>query len=342
MPSWRFESDASRADFGRRLLERARLLPEVTDATLAQRVPPDFSIIAGSLEPESPARMPLEAITFFNAVTSDYFRILGIPVLRGRVWNDAETAAVCAVSASFAKRLYGLEDTVGGRIKWGKRWMTVAAVVGDVRPMGPTSDSDSQQLYVPLKTAQAQAVILETNAPDRVIRQVRDEIQALSPDVLVSMASTLGGAIRTSLTDRKLAVAILIAFAATGLLLVTVGLVALMLQMLVERYQEIGIRQALGAAPSSIVRHVGLLGMRPVVLGVLLGVPLAIGLVQLASHYGLVGDGLAAGSTTAGFLEPYALLQAVLVVLAAGLLSVALPSLRALRIAPATVLRDDA
>ncbi|HEX6107187.1 MAG TPA: ABC transporter permease [Gemmatimonadales bacterium] len=318
------------------LLRGARALPGVEAASLAELVPLGFDRQRRGLAVEGYEPRPGEEMEFgVNAVSTDYFRTLEIPLVRGRAFDDrdrADAAPVAIVNESFARRFWPAGDALGRRI-----------VVGDVRReiVGVARDGKYTSLgepplpyyYLPWEQAYEPGMVLQVRTardPQAILPALASLSRGLDPDVPVQL-TTIGEHLGYALLPQRLGAIVLGAFGAIGLTLAALGLYGVMAYVVTQRTAEIGIRMALGATAGDVRRLIVRRGMGLTAVGLALG----------------LGGALAAGRLVAGFLfgvraaEP-AILTAVVALFAVVALAASwLPAHRAARLDPLRALRAE-
>jgi predicted permease len=290
-------------------------------------------------------RVPPAGENFLNAdvrvASSRYFETVQIPVLRGRFFNDQDTAAnprVTLVDDYMAEQLWPGEDAIGKRIRLGDSgsnppWTTVVGVVGRVKQYALDADSRIA-LYVPHTQLPARAmyVVLRSGSDAGVLAAaVRREIRDLDPDLPVYHVRTVKQLVDESLAHRRFSMLLLGLFAALALVLATIGIYGVMAYLVTQGAREIGIRMALGATESRIVRLVVGRGVAIGLAGVGVGLAGAFALTRFLQSL-LFG----VPATDAATFIAVALLLAAIAVLAS-----LIPAWRAARIDPMTSLRSE-
>ena len=226
-----------------------------------------------------------------RGASPDYFQTLGVPVLRGRSFDehdqDEHSAPVVLVSQALARRNWGDDDPVGRRLSGddGKTWSTVIGVVGDMR--NASLDQDPKDtLYVPFMQFpgfSSHYFLRTVGDPGLLERQFQEAVLALDGQTAVHDVRTLEQVRDAALSSPRLTTVLLGGFAALALAITAAGLSGLIAYSVSQRTHEIGIRMALGAEPRRVVAMLLGQGMRPVALGLALGTAGALALARLAS-----------------------------------------------------------
>ena len=325
------------------ILDRVRILPGVEAASVAITIPPDRVAFTDGYEIESkPAPPgsdhPAVPVPF---VSHDYFKTLGIPVLRGRSFDARDrmdSPRVTVISQALARRHFPGEDPVGQRLKHGNRslanpYMEIIGVVGSVKYQG--AHNEDTPVYYEL-SAQVPArplwLLVRTKGDAReLIAAVRQEIRSIDQDVPVDRVGTMADAVEQSVSLPRFRTFLMSVFAATALLLAAIGIYGLLAYSVAQRKQEIGIRMALGATPSGVVGLVVGQGLRLALGGIALGMAGAVGLMRFL-------ETMIFGITTSDVIT---FASAPLVLALVAVFATLLPALWAARIDPVTALRQE-
>jgi predicted permease len=263
--------------FWRGLIDRAGALPGVDAAAGINHIP-----LGGgeSLTQMNLEGHPLDEKTLFEirAITPRYFAAMGIPLLGGRAFHDGDVTGrpgVAIVSRSLARRYFAGQSAVGKRCRYGPQspWLTIVGVVGDVRQWNLES-TPPMQVYLPQwqSGGNSASVVLRTSrAPDRVTADMRSLVRGLDPAVALADVRTMSQLVSGATAERRFQTLLLTAFGGVALFLSLVGLYALMAYSVQQRIPEIGIRMALGAQRSSVMRLVLQQGAALALTGIALG-----------------------------------------------------------------------
>jgi len=274
----------------------------------------------------------------FRGVSPEYFESLGVPLIRGRVFdlNDREDKEpVVVVSLSLARRQWAAEDAVGKRISIddGEHWSEVVGVVGDVRQTA-LAQEPPDLVYVPFAQypGYTSTLFVRTSGdPAALADSVRAEVGALDPQAVVSNVRTLATIRHEALASPRLTAFLLGLFAFVALAISAAGLAGVIAYSVSRRTREIGIRMALGAAPESVLRMLLGQGLVSVGIGLLVGLVGALGLSRLVS-------GLLFGVAPT---DPACFVGSAIVLVLVALVASFLPARRATGIDPILALRAD-
>jgi len=272
-------------------------------------------------------------------VTPEYFPLLGLTLLRGRLFTefDNDTAPqVAVVNEAFGRTYWPNEDALGKRFKStrpGSQWITVVGIIGNARTES-LAQADVPQLYVNLYQTGAKhlAILLRGHLNTVVIADgVRKHVQALDSTLPVFGAQTLIETVSASLSQRRFSLEVIALFALTALLLASIGVYGVISYLVTERTREIGIRLALGAQKRNILRVVLQQGLQLAVAGAVIGLVCALIVSHLMATllYGVKPtDPLSFGGVAALFVG-------------VALLACYLPARRAMKIDPMVALRHE-
>jgi len=345
-----FTSEDQQLQFYDQVLQRVRTLPGVQDAAVTD----DLPLEGGSMQPVAVEGRPVVEMAdqpevSVRLLSPQFMTTMGIPVVRGREFTDADTASsapVVLVSESMARQFWPNEDPIGKRLTltfFPKVVRQVVGVVGDVKDRGLDNQDPISTLYWPLTQFYAPEALGKFRAiglalavrsasdPAHVTSVVRNAIHEVSPAIPLIDVRPMDDIVAESLSPQRFTMLLLSAFAGLALVLATVGLYSVVAYGTRQRVKEIGIRMALGADRSRVLTGVVLDGLRPTVIGIALGVIGAIALSHVLTT--LIYGVQATDSST------YAAVAALLA--AVGLFASLVPAYRATRIDPVRALRDE-
>ena len=337
LPSARYPTKPQKAAFWQRALESVRQIPGVELAGATSRLPllPGNSTRGLTIRDLPPNT---QASAHYRTASPDYFRAMGIPLLRGRVFEEADREdrpLVAVISASAAKRYWPNRDPIGERFSINEPGITIVGVVGDVH--GAALDKAPQPtVYVPYRQDAWPSMVFTLrmeNAGRSASLQasVRDAIWQVDKDQPIGPILTMDEQLSKSLTRRRFSVTLLSAFGVVAVLLAAVGLYGVLAFIVAQRRREIGVRMALGAQPRDVIADVMGQGLTLAGLGVAVGIVLALAGTRLLGS-------LLFGTSPTDALT-FAAVATLLVAIAAAASLV--PALRASRVDPLIALRDE-
>jgi len=282
-----------------------------------------------------------EPETDWRAATGDYFSAMGISLVRGRFFDqrDSDTAPpVVILDETLAQTYWPNQDPIGKRLHSGSRksgvpWATVIGVVRHVR--NRTLEARSRvEVYWPESQRPNGAMtlaILTSGNPMDLATTVQKEVSSLNPELPIYRVRTMSEVMGESVARRRLALVLLAIFAGLALLLASVGIYGVTSYVVAQRQQEIGVRMALGAGRSRVLRLVMGQGMGTILAG------LAIGLLPSLLLTRLMGSLLFAVRPA----DPLALGGAAVLLMAVSVLAIFIPARRATKVNPMEALRYE-
>jgi len=329
--------------FYRELENRTRALSGVQSASLSYAVPLGIPGHAGFVTLEGrllvPGQQPPEIS--FNSVDASYFSTMRIPILRGRTFADSDNEAapqVAMVNQTMAKKLWPNEDPVGKRFRWASENGPSVEVVGVARDgqyffLSP----DSQPyFYVPLSQNFSSRLSLQIRSslpPESLTLAVQEQVRALAPDLPIIDISTMQQTVRGlgGLFIFRLAASLSAALGFLGLALAVIGVYGIVSFGIIQRTREMGIRMALGASRSDILKLALGSGLALISYGVILGIISAWVVTRV------IGKLLIGVSGT----DPAAYATAAVMISAVALFACWIPAHRATQVDPLVALRYE-
>jgi putative ABC transport system permease protein len=284
----------------------------------------------------------------YRMISPDYFSVMGIPVVTGRSFTDADNASglpVAIVSQGLAKRYWQDTSPIGERIRVrdddGRfRGVEIVGIVGDVKHFGLEAEAP-RELYVPLpQVPDTTSIWLANNmywvvkahgSPLSYAQEIRREVAAVDPDVASSFVRSMDQWLAQSVDPRRFNLRVIAAFALTALLLAVIGVYCVAAEAVVVRTREMGVRAAIGATGPQLTAAIMKSGLGPVLGGVLLGAGGALATTHALSSslYGV---------TT---YDPVTFASVLVLVAAVGSIALYLPARRVSRIDPVAALRAE-
>jgi putative ABC transport system permease protein len=341
-----YRSPAQAIAYWDRAVERLQAVPGVESVALTNAVPMGGSISILSYNAEGKPELPPNQapLSHFAAVSPGYFATLGIPVLQGRELTRSDAVInprAVLINAAMADREWPGESAIGRRITFGPpdpgssepEWLDVVGVVGNVRQYG-VDQEPVPTTYVPHTGSPLQPLTIMVRAagdPSSVAAGVRGALQAIDPALPITRLRPLDEVIGASLTQRRFNMTLLAVFAGIALVLAIAGIYGTVSYAVAQRTQEIGIRAALGATRADVLRLVLWDGLKPVGLGLGLGLAGAFVLRRTL-------DRLVYGVTTS---DPVTFAALPLLLAIVAVIASLVPALRAARVDPMTALRVD-
>ena len=271
------------------LLQKLEQAPGVVAVSTALFVPldrqPAFSG-AFQIEGRADANPELRPRVTRRSVSPAYFRVLGIPLVRGRTFTEmdhAEAPTAYVVSQSFAQQNFDKDDPIGSRLTFnnGQTWGTIVGVVGDIKQFALDREATSMVYAAFAQSSNASHVFIRTaNDPLTMERTLRDAIRSIDPQP-VDQVRSLEQVHSEAVASPRLTAILMGIFAAVALVITVAGITGVMGLSVGQRTHEIGIRLALGATPGQVQRMVLGHGMGMVVVGLLVGAAAAFWLTGL-------------------------------------------------------------
>ena len=339
------------AAFARAVHERARELPGTRAASVSSDVPLE-SGERRAFAPDVPAGSGAPTSVALTWTFGDYFRTLGIPLVRGRAFTpeeDTEVRPVVVVSESLARQFWPGQDPIGKRLKWGLAssrtpWLTIVGVVGDVHD-GPIGVEPTIHAYAPFShlvpelrdftianaTIDLRVALLAAGDPATLAQPARRLVAAIDPSLPVTKMATMEQQVADTVAPQRFSMLVLAAFAGGALLLAAIGLYGVLAFAVAQRTREIGVRIALGASHGGVLRMVVRQGMTLVAVGLVVGLVLAFAVTRAMTSLLY---------RTEPF-DPVTFAAVPLVLAAVALLACYLPARRASRVEPVVALRTE-
>ncbi len=321
-------------------MERIRALPGVESASIAHHIPLNENCVDSIGVRTDLSAAPMRVRYQCNAVGPDFFRTLSIPVLRGREFSSVDrigSQPVVIVNQAFAHQVFGGADPVGHAITLdypGAKAQTIVGVVTDSKYV-TLSENQLLAVYEPYfakdEPVHLNFVVRTAASPGAYVKTVSDELSRLDSSAAVEV-KPMSEALGLALLPSQAAAVMLGTMGALALILASIGLYGVLLYSVSRRTREIGLRMALGASQSDVLRIVLRHSLVLVGSGVAVGLILAFFAMQPLAFF--LVPGVSASDSTA-FLAVIAVLAGV------ALLATLAPALRALRVDPMVALRYE-
>jgi putative ABC transport system permease protein len=341
-PTAKYPLSSKAPQLYRELLDSLEAIPGVRGAAVSSGIPfgagnytthPMITTEQSVLPPNT--AVPID----WRIVSPGYFRTMGIPLLRGRDFTDADGPApappVTIISQATARKFWGEADPLGRTLRRSadpRVAFTVVGVVGDVRSTALTQESPA--LYYPMSWRMwpLMDVVVETdNTPEALLPSVRQKVHELDAELALANVRTMEGWLANSAAQPRLNTVLLSAFAFVALLIASIGIYGVLAYSVVQRTGEIGVRMALGASPRGVLQLIVGEGMKVALIGI---------------GSGLLG-GLAVGRALSSLVfgvpvrDPATLLGVAVALAGVALAACAVPALRASRVDPIVALRYE-
>ncbi|HXU20964.1 MAG TPA: ABC transporter permease [Verrucomicrobiae bacterium] len=337
----------------RDVLDRTRHLPEVEFAALADIIPmregENTLPYRTSPNPPPPNQEP---VALASSVTPDYLKVMGIPMLKGRFFNEHDREGnelVVVVDENLAWHAFGRKDVVGQHIwipvrPWGAAPVEIVGVVAHVRHWGLAGDDQSRvrdQIYYPFAQVPAgllhffssvMSITIRTrSSPLNIVKTLQQELRGASGDQTLYEVRTMEQLVGASLARQRFLSLLFGIFAGLALVLASIGIYGVLAYLTGQRTSEIGVRMAVGANVRDIMRLVLWQGFKMTIAGVSIGMVAALGAAQALQH--LVEGMQPVNGATFAIMIPLLMLAA--------LLASFVPARRASMVDPVKALRQE-
>jgi putative ABC transport system permease protein len=345
LPVDRYKTADQVTGFYRPLLQRLKALPGVVEATETSTLPPYGGIPS---DIEIPGKTHAEKWNaLFQLCSEGYFGVVKIQFLDGRSFTEAEVNGarkLAVVNQTFVKKYLGNENPIGRQVRIAQLaefedavkepMFEIIGLVADAKNSG-LQDPVKPEIWVPYTVTGSafRGILVRTaNEPLSMLNAVEHEIWATDPNVALTFTGTLEGYIQQfSFAGPRFGFFLMMIFGGIGLVLVTIGVYSVLAYTTVRRTQEIGIRMAMGAEGSDVLKMVVRMGLR------LVGIGVAIGLIMSL----LIGRVIATQLWGVSAYDPWTLVCVPLVLLITGIVACWIPARRAARVDPLVALRYE-
>jgi putative ABC transport system permease protein len=280
----------NRIQFAEQLIARLESLPGVRGVALANDLPIQGVDMTSypTIEGRDAANADDRFLMGRHTVNADYFKAMGISLLKGRDFSSVDgrgAQSVTIINQTAARRIWPDEDAIGKRFKFGGEnspWLEIIGIVADVKHNGLDAEP-SLETYVPypLLPVPYMQVAVRADNPTLLASAVRNGVQAIDKDQPIYDVTTIEKLLSDSVAPRRLSMVLFSLFAGVALLLAAVGIYGVMSYSVSQRTREIGIRMALGANHRDVVRMVVRQGMTLTMVGIGVGLVAAFWLARL-------------------------------------------------------------
>jgi len=342
LPRGQYATAAEKQRFFRELLRRLHEVPGIEVATTASTLPPYGGIVSDIEIPGKTSTERWNAI--FQLASEGYFQTLGLRLQRGRALSEADVNGarrVAVVNQTLVNRYFGHDDPIGRQIKFklleteepiDNPVFDIIGVVSDAKNQG-IQDPPMPETFIPYTVTGAfeRGIMARTHGdPAALVDRVKREVWAVDRGVAITDTGSLTGFLtQFSYATPRFSVVLLGVSASVGLALVAMGVYSVIAYTVSQQTHEIGIRMALGAAPAHVLRLVGLMGLRLVAIGAVIGLLGSFAATRL----------IAAELVGTSRHDPLTLAAVVLTIAIVGLAACYFPARRATRVDPLNALR---
>ncbi len=334
-------NNADRLAFYRNFFERMEALPGVVSVGGTTRVPLGSTSVSTTVQVEG---RPVPAAELpevqFRRAMHNYFQAMGIPIRKGRDFNQDDTAtapAVAVINETMARRLFPNEDPIGRHVRMGPNpsgaWTTIVGVIGDIRH-GGLEEVPQPELYITYLQGPPGGpfiVLRTTGDPALMTETVRAEARRIDKNLPLYDIRTMTTLRSEAVSTRRFILLIVSAFGLLALGLAAIGVYGVMSLIVSERTREVGVRLALGAQPAELRRMIVGQAAKLAAIGVVIG-SVAAALVMPLLDSQLYGVGAA---------DPITFVAVPVMLLATAVLAALVPARKAMRVDPLTALRIE-
>jgi putative ABC transport system permease protein len=337
LPS-RITSQEQRIAFYREFLDRMKALPGVVSVGGTSRLPLGSTGLTTSIAVEGRGTPVAEwPEVQFRRALGDYFQTMGIPIIKGRTFNEADRTGppVCIINQTMAAQLFAGEDSIGKQIRnsqTGPPW-TIIGQIGDVKH-GALDEEPQPEMYASTYQGVMNSpyvVMRTTGSAADLVDLVRAEAQKIDRDLPIYSIQPMDTVKAESVAQRRFVLVLVGIFGVLALTLAAIGVYGVMSLLVSERTQEVGVRLALGAHPADVLRMLVGQAMRLALVGVAAGVALSIPLMPLLGNqlYGVKPR------------DPMTLAGVPLALMLVAMLAALIPARRAMKVDPVQALRYE-
>jgi putative ABC transport system permease protein len=297
LPKSKYPEENRQVAFYQQLLEKVGRLPGVRTAGATSGVPlSNEDFVLAFLIQGQPAQAPGPGqTTNYYSVSADYFKAMGIRLIRGRLFTERDAInapLVAIINETMARNLFPDEDPIGKRITFDVNqdkpaWLEIVGIVGDVKHYG-LDKATTMQTYGPYTQQTLSYMTLVVRAagdPENLTAAIRREVLSLDKEQPISNIRTLDQLVSTSIAQQQFSMLLFGIFAAAAMILASIGIYGVLSYSVTQRTHEIGIRLALGAQTSDVLRLVVRQGLLLTIVGIAGGIAAALTLAKLLTSF---------------------------------------------------------
>jgi predicted permease len=343
LPDASYKEHAQKRAFDLELLRRLETAPGVESTGAGTDLPLESGWLKiFSVEGQVPPPGAGLNVDSHTVVLGKYFQTLGIPLIRGRFFNDIDrekSPRVVIINKTLADRYFHGQDPIGHRIKWGPPesdgyWMTIVGVVGDVKQFDLEKDilPQTYESYLQYESFPELRIVLRgKSSAQNLITALQNSVHALDSQLPITRIRTMEQLMSQSIAPRRFYLILVVVFAVSAIVLAAVGLYGVVAYAVEQRTREIGIRMSLGAARDDVLKLLLRWALSLVALGVIFGILGSVAITRLLS----------------GFLfgiqptDPITFLAVPLLLATIALLASYIPARRATKVDPMIALRYE-
>jgi predicted permease len=348
LPGATYRAPESSVTFFTRLTKELGEQPGIQSVAAMTGLPPVRLVNANDTDFEgytAPKEGPFENVDYYQTVTVDYLKTMGIPVVEGRDFSlaDVSGAPVVLVNETLAKMFYKNQTPIGKRLKPSgpptTPWFTIVGVVRDVKQGGVSAKTGSELYFLnaqgPVATGFAprnmNIVLRTTLPPESLAPQIRRIVGSMDPTLPIVKLRSMDEVFAESVSRPRFLAQLLGLFAGLALLLAAIGTYGILSYSVSERRREIGIHMALGATRADVLGMVLAQGFRLTIVGLMVGVAASFGLTRL----------LRAQLFNVKPSDPATMAAVTVFIACVAVIACYIPASRATRVDPMVVLRDE-
>jgi putative ABC transport system permease protein len=343
LPETKYMKPDQQLSFFNQAIEKVRHLPGVISVGGNDTLPVSGggSVQPVAIEGRAEALMAHQPEVNVRVITPGYFETMRIPIKQGRAFSDLDISAkrrVIVISESMANRFWPNENPIGKRLALTFRskdeMREIVGVVNDVKEYDLETSDSNATLYAPIGQDENPGLTLAIRTsvePKSLVSAVEGAVHEIDSELPLMDVITMDELLAESTSHRRFGMLLLTVFAGLALLLASIGIYSVLSYTVRRRFKEIGIRMALGAQVNDIVRIVLLEGMRPMFVGIGIGL---VGALLLGSVLSKIVFGISPA-------DPATIASVSLILASVAICACMIPAYRAARIDPGTCLRDE-